>query len=173
MRCATSTVTPGMPPRLLPPRALRAIVVAAITGAALAAAACARDPESAIRVRGEAMSYVLAEQVERGVGTSVNLADLAPFRWDRMYVFGPGTPIETVRDSVGAPWPGLARYGRATPDTVSLLVFVAERQVLAAAAHPRRRGDFAPARTGRGYAPSEAIFRVDSVDADLGRRVLR
>ncbi|HWJ21936.1 MAG TPA: hypothetical protein VNS52_06240 [Gemmatimonadaceae bacterium] len=163
-----------MPPRLLPPRALRSLVAAAATTlVALATGACARDAESAIRVRGEAMSYVLAEQVERGVGTSVNLADLAPFRWDRMYVFGPGTPIETVRDSVGAPWPGLARYGRATPDTVSLLVFVAERQVLAAAAHPRRRGDFAPARTGRGYAPSEAIFRVDSAGPDLGRRVLR
>lgn len=149
-----------------------ALSLVAVVCATLLVAGCSRD--SAILARGEAMSYVLAEQVDRGVGTSVNLADLAPFRWDRLYVFGPGTPMATVRDSVGALWPGAERYGRATPDTVDLLVFTANRTVLAASAHPRRHGDFAPERAGRGYAPAEAVFRVDSVGpAALGRRVLR
>ena len=155
------------------PRSIVPILLATACAAWLCVVGCVADPETAILARGEAMSYVLAEQVDRGVGTSINLADLAPFRWDRLYVFGPGTPMATVRDSVGGLWPGAARYGSATSDTVSLLVFMADRRVLAAAVHPRRHGDFAPARTGRGYAPSEAVFRVDSTGTDVGRRVLR
>ena len=141
--------------------------------ASLAAASCGADADTAIQVRGEAMSYVLAEQVEGRIGTVVNLADLAPFRWDRLYVFGPGTPVATVRDSVGSSWPGLSHFGAATPDTVNLLIFVGDGRVLAAAAHPRRHGDVAPARVGRGYTPAQALFRVDSTDAGFGRRVLR
>ena len=147
--------------------------VTAPLAALLAAASCAADPNTAIQVRGEAVSYVLAEQAEGRIGTTVNLADLSPFRWDRMYVFGPGTPVATVRDSVGTSWPGLAHFGAATPDTVNLLIFVGEGRVLAAAAHPRRHGDVAPARAGRGYTPAEALFRVDSTGAGFGRRVLR
>ncbi|HET7458102.1 MAG TPA: hypothetical protein VFJ74_10655 [Gemmatimonadaceae bacterium] len=144
--------------------------------AVLFSAGCVRDAESAIEARGAAVSYVLAEQVERGPGTSVNLADLSPFRWDRMYLFGPRTPATTVRDSVHVAWPGAAHVvGAATPDSVNLLVFVGGGQVLAVAAHPRRRGDFVPARVGRGYAPAEALFVVDSTSAGGAgiRRLLR
>jgi hypothetical protein len=153
-------------------RAARAILAVVV----LFAAGCVRDAESAIEARGAAVSYVLAEQVERGPGTSVNLADLSPFRWDRMYLFGPRTPASTVRDSVRVAWPGAAGVvGSATPDSVNLLVFVGGGQVLAVTAHPRRRGDFVPARVGRGYAPAEALFVVDSAsEGGAGvRRLLR
>lgn len=142
--------------------------------ATLALGGCTYDAETAVEARGAAVSYVLAEQVEGGLGTSLSLADLAPFHWDRLFVFAAGTPTSTIRDSVPVRWPGLAHYGATVPDSVTLLVFVAGGQVLAAAAHPRTRGDFAPERTGRGYAPAEAVFRVDSTRVGTRRRrVLR
>src|SRR5512133_103359 len=114
---------PTRPVPLSPRTAMRRFPAASLFSLLLATGVlggCVHDAESAIEVRGEALSYVLAEQVQSVArGTTVNLADLAPFRWERLYVFAPGTSASIIRDSVRVAWPGLTRFvGSTMPDSV-------------------------------------------------------
>jgi hypothetical protein len=132
-----------------------------LIAATLLAAACVRDPAGTTWARGEAVAQLLAEQV-RAVepGTVLRLADLAPFRWDRLYLLPPGLPAAAVVDSLGPGWPALADAGPAGRESAPRLVFVAGGAVGAAAALPLDAVELDAALLGRGYAPADAGFRV-------------
>lgn len=124
--------------------------------------ACFRDADEAMWARGEAVGRLVVERLsENEQLREVDLAQLAPFRWERLYLFGPYTPARVVTDSLGHPWPGAEASGIAQLDTANLMVFTAGDEVVAATMHPRRYGDFTSDLLGRGYAPSEAVFRVE------------
>ena len=123
---------------------------------------CSPDPARAAWRRGEAITQIVAERA-RAVdpGASLSLRDLAPFRWERLYVVDTGGPRPALRDSLGASWPAVAA---ATPAKLAgdvLFVFLARDQVIAAAALPTGAAGLAPELVGRGYLPDEASFRVE------------
>jgi hypothetical protein len=158
-------------------RAARAVAAAVATaiGAALGTLTLACAPGSGAEwVRGKAAGGVLAQRVRDTTATGaqpVRLGDLVPFRFDRLYVFGPYTPARVVRDSLRIAWPGAAASQIESSDGANLLVFVGGGQVIAAVMQPRELGDFADEARGRGYTPEEANFAVTT--APNGRRVLR
>lgn len=135
---------------------------ALLAAAALSLAACARSADDAVWARGEAVGRLVVERLsENEKLRQVDLGQLTPFRWERLYIFAPHTPATVVTDSLGHPWPGAEASRIAQVDTANLLVFTAGDEVIAATMHPRRYGDFAPERLGRGYAPTEATFQVE------------
>lgn len=124
--------------------------------------ACSIDPARAAWRRGEAVTQIVAER-SRTVdpGAALSLRDLLPFRWQRMYVVAPDGPSPALRDSLGASWPAVAAATPAKHAADARLVFLADGQVIAAAAMPTGAAQLAPALVGRGYAPDEATFHVE------------
>ncbi|HEX6630660.1 MAG TPA: hypothetical protein VF048_06195 [Gemmatimonadaceae bacterium] len=130
--------------------------------------ACSPDPARAAWRRGEAITQIVAERA-RAVdpGASISLRDLAPFRWERLYVVdgtGPGG-AGALGDSLGSGWAAVAAARPAALAGDPLLVFLAGGQVIAAAALPAAAAGLAPALVGHGYAPDEAAFRVERAAA--------
>jgi hypothetical protein len=136
------------------------------------AVACVGDPATAVWGRGEAVVQLVQERATRADDdATLDLADLAPFRWEAMYVLAPGTPADSVQRALGTALPGGARVGAAVADSLTLLVFTAGADVLAAAFLPRGRVDVDPAATGRRYGADGARFRVEPVGEGRWRLV--
>jgi hypothetical protein len=105
----------------------------------------------------------VAAAVRQGPGTEVRLADLTPFSWQRVYLFGPYTPLAILRDSLGLRTASdAAQLGRGieSRDDVTLLVFRFEHGPPASMVLPRDPADFGPELVGRSYQPGEAVFLV-------------
>jgi hypothetical protein len=111
--------------------------------------------------RSELWSLALWRQAEQGPGTVVDLAQIGPSGWERVYLFGPYTPHESIHQALGFRWPEADRTSIRSNDGVNLLVFVRGGEVAGWFEHTRNRGDFAEdvART-EGYARDEARFVV-------------
>src|SRR5436305_1523664 len=75
------------------------------------------------------VSRALAGEIRRGPGTIVDFAQIAPFPWDRVFVFGPYTPKERIDESLGFRWHGLSKSGVDTSDGIQLVVFVWNQSV--------------------------------------------
>ena len=165
-RVASHTMPQDSPP-------FRRVTTAVLVLLAAATAACAGDGATAVWGRGEAVGQLVQERATRAdSGTRLDLADLAPFRWEAVHVLAPGTPADSVRARIGAPLPGDDRLGAAVADSLTLLVFTSGPDVLAATLIPRGRIDVEPAATGRRYGPTEARFRVEGVGEGRWRLVL-
>ena len=109
------------------------------------------------------LQAAIAEQVRQGPGSRVVLAELVESSWQRVYIFGPYTPLKTLRDSLGLADDATARQqgkGIDSRDDVTLLVFWFPDGRLESVALPRAQGDFGPELVGRSYERSEARFRV-------------
>ena len=142
--------------RRLPARLLLAAVLLVVT-----AAACSRDPERARWARGESVGRLVAQLLqEADTSARLSLGELAPFRWQQLYIFAPRTTPDSVRRAIGIDWPGAEASGIATADTAALLVFTADGGVIAATMHPRDYGDFVPVATGQPLTPDQAVFRA-------------
>ena len=105
----------------------------------------------------------IAERVRQGAGTAVPLDEIAAFEWRRVYLFGPYTPLKTVRESLGVADLAAARalgQGIESRDDATLIVFQFDGEAPESLALPRAYGDFGPELVGRGYAPDEARFVV-------------
>ncbi len=147
-------------PTLTPRRIAFATVL--FVGAIVAASGCSSDPESARWSRGEAVGRLVAEVLlKKDSVQTVNLAELAPFRWDRLYIFAPYTTPSTVEQSLGQPWSGAERSNIARVDTATLLVFMAGNEIVAATMQPRDYGDFTPAAGTSPRSPAQALFTVE------------
>lgn len=137
----------------------------------LGAPACAGDGGAAVWGRGEAVRQLVQSEVQRADGGSrVDLRDLAPFRWETLYVLAPGTPADSVTAAIGASLPGAARLGGPqVSDSATLLVFTAGGDVIAAALLPHARVEVDAAATGRRYGPDSAGFRIQGLGEGRGR----
>src|SRR5262245_19606767 len=91
--------------------------------------------EQALRQR---LRRALWEQVQRGPGTAVDLSQLTPFDWDRVYLFGPYTPSEKIHECVGFTWSQLGSFVPGYSEGWCLAVFVKDgRGVVHWFEHPR------------------------------------
>lgn len=120
-------------------------------------------------VRSQSVSWSLAEQVKRGPGTVINFAEVAPFPWDRLYIFGPYTPHEYIHSRLGFHWQGVRQTSIELSDVVNLVVFVRNEKVVHWFEYPRNSCELGYLAASRGYARGEARFRVKllSEDGDL------
>lgn len=112
------------------------------------------------------VSHRLSEQVRRGPGTVVDFTEVAPFPWDRLYVFGPYTPAQRIHDSLGIHWPDAKSTSIEYSDVVNLVVFVQNRQVVYWFEHLRNQGDLFELASSMGYSREEANFEVCTVGSE-------
>jgi hypothetical protein len=112
------------------------------------------------------VSRALSERMRRGPGTTVDFAEIAPFPWERVYVFGPYTSHERIQETLGFDWPGVRRTTVQGGKSVNLVVFVRDGTVVHWFEHPRREG-LEGLVDPRGYAREEARFPVCGQDQRL------
>lgn len=117
----------------------RCVVRASLLALTLLVGACSSRPNAPGDV---GVSGRIADQVERGDGTEVDLAALAPFEWTRFCAFGPYTTQEVAETSLGFDWPYAWSQVELLDDR-SYLVFVNGRTVVSAFDHSRGLGGFA------------------------------
>lgn len=139
---------------------MRRVAILSLCGA-IAAAFCGW-----LIVRSNAVSRALSEQVRRGPGTTVDFAEVAPFAWDRLYVFGPYTPHQRIHDSLGFRWPGIRATTIEYSEGVNLVVFVRSGEVVYWFEHPRNQGELLELARPQGYSREEARFQVCFVDGE-------
>jgi hypothetical protein len=108
----------------------------------------------------EELHVELRRAVGRGTSTAVSLADIAPGSWRRVYIFGPYTPVSTIRDCLGVSWARPLARGIQERDDVNLLIFEYAGHVHRSVAVSRSAADFGPEAVGRGYSADEARFVV-------------
>lgn len=102
----------------------------------------------------------LSDAVAAGPDVRVDLGEIVTFEWDSFFVFPPYTTPEEVHVTLGFRWRGAERSGIERSDAINLLVFVADKRVVAHAAYPRTKGDFYRAARAQGYTPETARFVV-------------
>ncbi len=113
-----------------------------------------------------ALSDRIAAKAEAGTGTVIDLATIADFEWESLYIFGPYTPVDEIDRALGFRWND-ARYTRIDMlDGIALLVFVKGDEVVRYVEHPRNRGDFATVARPEPWSMGDQ-FEIVEVD-DLG-----
>jgi hypothetical protein len=122
---------------------------------ALLAGACTVDGDLEL-------SAAIAARFRQGHGTILQMGVLAPFQWERLYVFPPYSSPEQIDRELGFACPSWRRADIDRRDDVTLLVFVADRRITRHLAHNRGKGDFAGLHRAAGYSRAEAAFVVDS-----------
>jgi hypothetical protein len=100
-------------------------------------------------------------------GVPFRLASVTSFEWDRVYVFGPYSTPEQIREQLGFDWPAAEDSKIEDADWMNLLVFVRDGRVVHAYEHDRGNGDLEPLarsvlRSG-GLSPNDAVLRVAHV----------
>jgi hypothetical protein len=97
-------------------------------------------------------SAKLDRAMEGDPGMGVSFADIAPYPWDRMFVFEPYSSHATIEAKTG-PFPANARLTIDTNDGVVLVTFVRDNHVAGWFEHPRKEVDLATlARRPEGFA---------------------
>lgn len=96
----------------------------------------------------------------QAVGSLVNFAEIAPFEWERMFVFSPYTSHEQIERSLGFPWSGVESTSIDLNDSVNLIVFSRDHSVVCWLEHFRGEGDFESLDRMDGYPKNEAVFEL-------------
>lgn len=73
---------------------------------------------------------------------SVDLSLVGPPEWTRVCIVGPYTTNDGAEKQLGFKWDVDQHSGIGLDDSITLLVFVRESEVLAYTEHPRSEGDF-------------------------------
>jgi hypothetical protein len=74
-------------------------------------------------------------------GRPFRLAAVTPFEWDRFYVFPPNSTPERINRTLGFEWEQADHSNIGSDDSINLLVFVRDGDVVRAFDHDRGRGD--------------------------------
>ena len=118
---------------------------------ALTSAACAADGFSA----------ALGQTLRNDHPAVVDLAAVAPFKWDEVFVFGTGSTREANCKAIQGTWLECrTTLPEAVPAGSFLLVFRAKGRVVRAEPHPRANGDFSATGLPQPVQRAAATFKV-------------
>ena len=73
----------------------------------------------------------------------MNLAKVFPSDWDKVCILGPYSTSKHAYDTLGFFWPVETQSSISANDSIAVLLFVKNREVIKFVEHPRRDGDFA------------------------------
>lgn len=132
---------------------------------------CAVVALSACHGRNADLKRSLLEVVERGPGTTFRMRDLTPFEWDRLYVIQPYASPEEINRVLGFEWAGAKSSNIDMFDTIRLLVFVKDAEVVASVEYQVWHGFFDDGGRHE-YGADEAKFIVEGEEVD-GAQVLK
>lgn len=101
--------------------------------------------------------------------TSFDFAGDPAFAWDRMFVFGCYSDRASVENALGFAWPEFGKTTIESSDTVVLVVFVQNGQVVGWYEQPRSI-ELGGLANDQGYARSQAVFDVDRTGGTVSLR---
>ena len=103
----------------------------------------------------------ITSTVDGASGTQLRISDHTDFAWEELYVFPPYTSQEQIDRALGFEWSDPS--GISLKDTITLLVFVDDGEVVGWVAPLRSEADFASLSEGSPWTPETALFRVAGV----------
>ena len=89
------------------------------------------------------ISKSIAEYFHSTGRTLVNLDEVVTIQWDQVCILGPYSDNAAAKDTLGFPWDAERHTAILTDDSISLLLFVKDLNVVEFAEHSRSDGDFA------------------------------
>jgi len=101
----------------------------------------------------------------------VSVSSVTDFGWDKLFIFGPYTPVGKIHAQLGYKWSEAEKTHIDSSDTFYLLVFVKDGKVLRHFKFPRTIGDFQSMEVGNLFSPGDDTFEVKSVDAGKTTRL--
>ena len=113
---------------------------------------------------GADISREIARQFQLSGGGSVNLAQAVPGPWEEVCIFGPYSDNIAASNALGFDWNAESKTSILSDDSISLLVFVRDGNVLDYVEHPRADGDFSRV-SGKCFARDASAFVHDSIPA--------
>lgn len=87
----------------------------------------------------------------------INISKLTPFKWNKLFIFKPYTPIDSINDKLGFVWEGAEKSHINQDDNFNLLVFTEKNKVIHYIKWPREKGDFMKIKKLK-YSYDSAIF---------------
>ena len=89
------------------------------------------------------ISEKITRQFQSSGRTFVNLAKVLPSVWDKVCILGPYSTSKHAYDTLGFAWPVETQSTISATDSIALLLFVNNKEIVEFVEHPRRNGDFA------------------------------
>lgn len=90
----------------------------------------------------------------------VQVSSVTHFAWERLFIFGPYTPVDRIQSQLGFQWPEAERTGISASDTFYLFVFVKDGEVVHHFKYPRELGDFQNLGARAFFSPGDDTFEV-------------
>lgn len=93
-----------------------------------------------------------------GYASHIDLQAFTGFEWDRLFVFPPYTPPDSIDESLGFAWGRSVQTSISWSDEINLLVFLKQGRVVRWIEVPRNTADFAPVAAESPFTPQNARF---------------
>jgi hypothetical protein len=106
------------------------------------------------------VSQTLAAEVRRGPNRIIDFSEIAPFEWDRVFIFHPYTPKDYIERCLGFKWHALRWSEIEWSEGVNLVVFVRNGGVTCWFEHSRLDGEFFDMGDPPGFTREQAKFKV-------------
>ncbi len=89
------------------------------------------------------VSEEITRQFQSSGRTYVDLAKVIPSVWDKVCILGPYSTSKHAYETLGFAWPVEMQSTISGSDSIALLLFVNNKDIVEFVEHPRRDGDFA------------------------------
>ena len=109
--------------------------------------------------------FVKAIEQSAGAATAttnpvVTVSAMTDFAWDKLFIFGPYTPVDRIHTQLGFKWSEAPKTHIDSSDTFYLLVFVKSSNVVRHVKLPRTVGDFQGLESQNVFAHGSDTFKV-------------
>lgn len=106
------------------------------------------------------VSKEISKKVSDGEGTTINIANLTNFEWEKLYIFDPYESRDSIQNTIGQEFLKENDIHISVSEEVTLLVFTKNNNVVHYFNHPRKKGDFAGLKAHEWLTPKNSIFEV-------------
>jgi hypothetical protein len=105
-----------------------------------------------------------AQATVGNTNSTLNISAVTDFQWDKLFIFGPYTPLEKIYMQLGYKWTEAEKTHIDSSDTFYTIVFVKNGKVIRYYNLSRTIGDFQSIDVHNMFTPENAEFEVKSVD---------
>jgi len=106
------------------------------------------------------VSFAIAKKVSVGEDTTITIANLTNFKWDKLYIFSPYANRESIENTIGIKFLKENDIQEYVSEGDTFLVFTKDDKVIHYFNHPRGKGDFSGYKDIKYFTPENAKFKV-------------
>jgi hypothetical protein len=111
-----------------------------------------------------------AQAAASNTNSTLIISAVTGFQWDKLFIFGPYTPIEKIYMQLGYNWTEAKKTHIDSSDTFYVIVFVKDGKVIRYYNLPRTIGDFQGIDIHNMFTPENAEFEVKSINVANSNR---